>query len=388
MTTFVLPVYLCSILSLTTILVGFGEALQFADRCSITLTLWLTLTAYEAPESVKELSFIKNLYIQSVTFVFFVIVKDIFLTSFYWRKNFFNPHERTTDDANDDIVTDEQYRFIIDLDITVTWILGCIVAIHFHRIMRRKQAPGVVDSQRPGFDLLDSPEDMERRHGFVLYRCAAYAHARWRENYIKAKRLGSEPTPTPSEYSQSGGYSRESSRVELELESTVMNSPVEDRIVARWKNEEGFSDPPDAHKELLPEFGRKQTISDLKKGILKTTYYNINQPLADLPPSAWEENVASIKAALETAMNHKKLNTIQQASEVHENWVKRASWLEADSILRAPFNDLPRDEQMKDLVVVNQCASFVNLMGMIHNIVQGDLNVDNDDQITATERSP
>ena len=56
-----IPIYLCMMMSLLTPLVGYDDHLSFGDRMSITLTLLLTITASQPPDSVKDIGFIERL---------------------------------------------------------------------------------------------------------------------------------------------------------------------------------------------------------------------------------------------------------------------------------------------------------------------------------------
>jgi hypothetical protein len=86
-----LPLFFMTFISLTTILVGYGMELvsAFGDRCSITLTLLLTIVAMELPDTLKEVNQVKEVKKWAFEFIVCVILKDILAVCVYWVKLYY-----------------------------------------------------------------------------------------------------------------------------------------------------------------------------------------------------------------------------------------------------------------------------------------------------------
>eukprot|EP00615_Pteridomonas_danica_P011835 CAMPEP_0114354972 /NCGR_PEP_ID=MMETSP0101-20121206/19864_1 /TAXON_ID=38822 ORGANISM="Pteridomonas danica, Strain PT" /NCGR_SAMPLE_ID=MMETSP0101 /ASSEMBLY_ACC=CAM_ASM_000211 /LENGTH=1110 /DNA_ID=CAMNT_0001496675 /DNA_START=73 /DNA_END=3402 /DNA_ORIENTATION=- len=95
-----LPLFLMTFVSLNTILVGYGMDLvsAFGDRCSITLTLLLTVVATELPEHLKEVAQVKDLKGWAFQFIVLIICKDIVATVVWWPTTYWHSQDIAVND--------------------------------------------------------------------------------------------------------------------------------------------------------------------------------------------------------------------------------------------------------------------------------------------------
>ena len=372
----IFPLFAFMLLSLFSMLVPPEE---FADRCSITLMLLLTIAAMQAPDSVRGLSKLDYHYYQAEIFILLVTLKDSILCFYITYQ-----HSLDTDNGEEDDDGDDEPSYYLQnilgtpiylIELILAGLALCIWLVQFGLLLRSKQFRKFNTNERPGFELIDDlkplKSDERRRYMIMKDEFAVFAHNQWRVQH-------------------------------REEERKIKHEPP----YAKWIHKEDFTEPKDQDGNLEPPKDKDGKLKN--RGFTAGKYVNIDQALKKI--YAFDEPLgtelllhrsAPFIDAFLTAKEYPTYSTAVQAAYAHEarlgweehyhkhqmgqqhweDWRKKPYWRKLDR----PFTDLRRSEQIEYVRTVKMACSFVSWADFLHKTINNVFNLDRDDMVGSEE---
>jgi hypothetical protein len=438
-----LPLFLMTFVSLNTILVGYGMDLvsAFGDRCSITLTLLLTVVATELPEHLKEVAQVKDLKGWAFRFIVFIIFKDICATCAWWPTTYWHSQDIAIHNPWVNKEGEESRMSAAGSRMTNGFYSGeefpwwhriwltdavCTVLCLFvwgHQFLKlcfwpRANWEGQQTAAVVRFEALPDRAQLLGSgcfvRDFIQERAANFLHDRWRAGYSQQckkqfiaeqraiqkqakfqKKSPSSATQLPSIKSilesrknpfpvTKGcvGVNRKASAIWVneQLRTGFLEVPP------RWKSETTYQNPPTDIKPPEKKYhGGVGSPNRWKHPLSGEWYVNIDQKLSRLPEIAMNDNLASASSVISMLEKTPHAPRTELAYKLHREWVDHQADVPADDKLRNPWADLPRPDKIKNMVIINTVLDMCALAHQVHATVTNLFNKDGDGQVSSDE---